>query len=445
MFQFFEQLLRYSFWVLILGGFLAMASYAWEYIDFFYVNTTIGGFMSKQKYIFVRIFPPAANKSSIQEMEGFMVALSATYAPKDPLDLYITGAWHDSFTFEIHAKEGKVGLYCRLNENKLNLFRSALESRFPGVRIVIAEDPLKDFPATWDLKKGIEGYPTIMGSEMVTAGGEKFLGARPFEGNDIYPIKSWREFQKDDMRMIADPIVQLFTTLHNASKQHYIIMQYITTPFSQDDLGAKVKDRWKKEFAILKAKFAVDSKSLGEANKGEEKAEVLLSEQERKVLDAVGRKISQQIFKMKLKLTIFSKEGAQGGEVFQEISSFLEQYATDILKFAPRKFCRTWDKDKGGSNGVLGPWIATVTNQLYWKTQSDFQTKVYYSGVKSRSGSKIGPSKYFSVEEVAGLFHFPVTSGEDAGKDQLAEMLSIGYGDSEDVSIGSQAPINLPV
>lgn len=446
MFEFLENLLRYGFWVIMLGGFIALASYIWEYVDFFYVNKTIGSYMAKQNYIFVRLFPPAANKNSIQEMETFFVALNATYAPKDPIDKYISGSWHDSFTFELHARDGKIGIYCRLNASKLSLFRSALESRFPGVRVVETADPLADFPQQWDLKNGVGEYKSIMGSEMVTAGGEKLLGAEPFTGNDVYPLRSWREFQKEDMTVIADPIVQLYTTLHSNSKQHYIVLQFVCVPFSQDNTQEKVKDRWRKEFTQLKEKFAADSKSLGVEVKTEGASQVtapLLSEQERKVLDAVGRKIGEQIFQLKIRVTIFSKAGGSG-DVFQEISSFFEQYSTDIIKFAPRKFCRTWDKDKGGDFGVLGPWIAQITNQVYWNIQSQFQTKAYYQGFMQRSMSQIGPGKYFTVEEFAGLFHFPVTSGEDAAKDQLAEMLSIGFGESEDVTIGAQAPINLP-
>jgi hypothetical protein len=447
MLQFLESIFRYGFWVLILGGFLAIASYVWEYTDFFYVNKTIGAYMAKQNYIFVRIFPPAANKTSIQEMETFLVALNATYAPKDPIDLYVTGAWHDTFTFELHARDGKIGIYCRLNADKLSLFRSALESRFNGLRIVESADPMEDFPENWNLKDGYGEYKTVMGAEMVTAGGEKLLGAAGFEGNDVYPLRSWREFQKDDMTIIADPIVQLYTTLHNSSKEHYIILQFVTTPFSQDDAGEKVKDRWRKEFTLLKEKFAADSKSIGVEVKdgvmGQTTAP-LLSEQERKVLDAIGRKISEQIFKLKVRITIFSKNGGSGG-VFQEVMSFFEQYGTEVIKFVPRKFCRTWDKDKGGDFGVIGPWVAQVTNQLYWKVQSEFQTKYYYQAFRGRSASSVTQGKYFTVEELAGLFHFPVTSGEDAAKDQLAEILSLGYGDSEDISVGGAAPMNLPV
>jgi hypothetical protein len=446
MFDFLGNLFRYGFWVLMLGGFLAIASFVWEYMDFFYVNKTIGGYMATQKYMFVRIFPPASNKSSIQEMETFLIALNATYAPKDAIDYYITGSWHDTFTFELHAKDKKIGIYCRLNASKLSLFRSSLESRFPGLRIVESPDPMEELPENWD-SKGFGEYKAIRGSEMVTAGGEKLLHAEAFEGNDIYPLKSWREFQRDDMTITADPIVQLYTSLQSNSENNYIIIQFVTTPFSQDDQGAKVKDRWRKEFTVLKEKYAADSKSLVSAPKpGEitpQATAPLLSEQERKQLDAMGRKIASQIFKVKIRLTVFSKVG-DGADVFQEIMSFFEQYGTDTIKFAPRKFCRTWEKDKGNDFGVLGPWIAQVTNQIYWKIQSTFQTNYYYRGFKTRSTSMVTEGKYFTVEELAGLFHFPVTSGEDAAKDQLAEMLSIGYGDSEDVTIGAAAPINLP-
>ncbi len=438
--MFVAELFRYIVWALIFGGFLSLATLVWRWSDYTYIVKNIGGFLSNIKYITVRIYQPASNPSSIAEMEAFFARLSVVYGPKDPIDYYVDGTWHTSFSFEIHAKDGRIGIYCRLNAAHLSLFKSSMEASFPSTVVEETEDPFAKFPENFDNKTGVPGYAGMVGAELSYKGGEKLV-LDPNYSNDILPLKSWHEFQRDEtLAPIADPITQLFTVLKALKPGVYAIVQYVTTPYARDDAEAKVKENWKKMFSLLKGKFSEESSfELGE----DTVRTPLVTEQEKNILNQISRKIAGQIYKVKIRVAIFQGDNNNKG-IFSEIMSFFESWAGDIVGLAPVRFAKTWERDNGARFGVIGPWFANVSNQIYWKSQSDFQRKIFYQGLITRDMTKISNARYFSVEALAGLFHFPITNEMTPMKNQMAEMLSGGFGDSDNVAVGGSTPNNLP-
>jgi hypothetical protein len=438
--MFAAELFRYILWALIFGGFLSLASLVWRWSDYTYVMKNIGGYLSGVKYIVVRIYPPAVNQTSIAEMEAFFTRLSVVYGPKDPIDFYVDGTWHTTFSFEIHAKDGRIGLYCRLNAAHLSLLKSSMTSSFPGSVVETVDDPFAHFPENYDNTTGAGGYPGMVGVELSYKGGEKLL-ADPDYSNDILPLKTWRDFQRDERTApIADPIVQLFSILQALKPGVYAIIQYVCTPYAREDTSTKVKEKWKKQMVMLKAKFSEESSY----ELGEDKVRTpLVTEQEKNILNQISRKISGQIYKVKIRIAIFQQDN-NNKSIYSEIMSFFESWAGDIVGLAPVRFAKTWDKDSGARFGVLGPWFANVSNQVYWKLQSDFQRKVFYQGLIGREMSKISNARYYSIETLAGLFHFPITNEKTPLQNQMAEQMADGFGDSGNIAVGGSTPNDLP-
>jgi hypothetical protein len=441
--MFVNDLLRMIGWVLITGGFLSMGSLVWQWIDYLYVNRTIGAFLSRVQYVVVRIYPPSNNTGSIAEMESFFARLAVVYAPKAPLDYYVDGTWHTSFTFEIHSSEGKIGLYCRLASFNLSLFKSSMDATFPGAVVEVVEDPLATYPSTFNLKNGIGTHKGMVGSELTYRGGEKLLKSDGFS-NDVFSLKSWRDFQRDDKTPIADPILQLFSVLRGVKPGNNVIVQYVTVPYGRDNIEVGLKEKWKLWFNLLKAKFAEDSvHEIATDDKGNTAKTPLLTLQEKAILDQMSRKIAGQIYMCKIRVAIFN-DNSNDKSIFGELMSFFESWASDIVGLGPAKGGKTWDKDSGDKFGVLGPWFATAANQIYWQVQSDFQRKSFYRAFRHRDLGSLTNPTYFSVENLAGLFHFPVTSEYTVGKNQIAEQLSDGFGDSDSRSVNTNSPSNLP-
>lgn len=439
--MFFFELLRYMMWALLLGGFLSFAVLLWRWLDYLYVVKTIGNFLSGVKYVTVRIYPPSVNDTSIAEMEAFLTRLSVVYSPKEPLNYYIDGSWHSAFNFEIHAKDGKIALYCRMNADHLSLFKSSLASSYPQATIEETTDPFINFPKNFDNKEGVLNYKGLVGAELSYKGGEKLLN-EPDYSNDVLPLKSWREFQKNEMMPpVADPINQLFTVLKALKPGVYAVVQYVAVPYGRDDAEAKVKARWKKSFNLLKAKFAEESSYQMAADS--DARTPLVTDQEKEILNQISRKISGHIYKLKIRVAIFQDNNSNKG-VFSEIMSFFESWATEVVGIAPATRSKTWEKEGGTKFGVIGPWYANFVNNFFWKIQGDFQRKMFYQGLITRDMSKISTGRYFSVEALAGLFHFPITDEKTPVKNQMAEMLSEGFGDSGNVATGGAIPNNLP-
>lgn len=439
--MFFLDLLRYIMWSLLLGGFLSFAVLLWKWLDYLYVTKTIGNFLSTVKYVTVRIYPPAVNDTSIAEMEAFLTRLSVVYSPKEPLNYYIDGAWHSAFNFEIHAKDGKIALYCKMNADHLSLFKSSLTSSFPQATIEETTDPFVNFPANFDNENGVLNYKGLVGAELSYKGGEKLIDDKSYS-NDILPLKSWREFQKNEsMPPVADPINQLFNVLKAVKPGVYAIIQYVAVPYGRDDAEAKVKDRWKKTFSLLKAKFAAESSyQLSEES---DVRTPLVTEQEKEILNQISRKINGHIYKLKIRVAIF-QDNNSSKSLFAEIMSFFESWATDVVGIGPVGKSKTWEKEGGTKFGVIGPWYSNFVNNFFWKIQGDFQRKIFYQGLITRDMSRISAGRYFSVEALSGLFHFPITNEKQPVKNQMAEMLSEGFGDSANVATGGSVPNNLP-
>jgi hypothetical protein len=338
------------------------------------------------------------------------------------------------------AKDGKVQLYVRLNQNFLSLFQNTLEASFPGARIEQAPDPLADLPHYWNIKEGFENYKGYLGAELDYKGGEKLAG----EANDIFTLKSWRDFQPKDLDIIADPMSQFFSILRSLKPNNYVIVQYCLQPFARENLDAKIKEKWKEIFEKkIKPEF-IKSNPISAVTDQASGAQMgaIITEQEKKVMDQISRKLASQIYKVKIRLNILSDNPSPKG-IFGELMSFYETFGGDIVGLAPK--AKTWLKDSGETMGVLGPWVAQITNQLFYKNQSDFYTMTMYRAMLERDMAKIAPSKHFSVENLAGLVHFPITSSTNLNKDQFAEVLNQGFDHESSISLSSQAPTDLPL
>ncbi len=429
-YMFFAELVRHFLWVLLFGGFLSIASKLWSWIDELFVINNIGKWFGTQEFTFLRIFPPAEIKSSMPETANFFSTLCAQYSSKGPNDMYLTGEWHDQYTFEIHSIDGKVGMFVKLNRKDIEFFRNALESRFPGTRIVESIDPFEGLPVEW---KGQAGpYDNFLAMDFATIGGKDFVG----EGrHDAFPIKTWKEFEDD-----IDPIHQLISGLESVENGTHAVVQFAMTPIGEDDIDQKIKSKWGETYSEAESKFLESKKDEITGEKTDKK----LSETEKGTLKNVDKKISSHIIKTKIRVGVFSSI-SNIGTVAGQISGYFKQYSGDLVSLYPPKEGRVKVKDSGETFGFFGPWVGIIKNKIYWEIKSKYQKKYMYSALMSRSMDIGAEPQYYSIDEMAGLFHFPITvykSGKGVG--EYTKRISSGYGDESSVDTKALPPSNLP-
>jgi hypothetical protein len=399
--------------VILLGGFIVVVKLWLEWYDDRYLDGKIGGWFAKQDYLFVQLFPPVVNERSMAEMENFYINISSILSGKSQKDIYRDGKWYENFTFEVHSRGGQVGFYIYLNRNFLPLLRSSLAAHYPGATVVETADPLGNFPKEW---KGQAGPYT-----------ELFLSDITLGKSELFPLKSWKMFQKDDNTPITDPITTLLSNLENIEPEDYVVLQYVLQP---RDYDPEKKKELQEELKKLKSDF----QSNGSVEVGADNSIQVLTKQERALLDAAEIKLNSVSFLTKIRVGLFSAKPAPQRNLGM-IMSFFKQYNTEVQFTKPDADTKT---SASADGRVLGPW----QDKVYWAAEQKVRRSMGYNALLGRSLNQGSKPKMLDVETITSLFHFPSSILVDQS---LASRVTTDYGNVNALPGGATPPTNLPI
>lgn len=413
----------YSLLIVLLGGGL----YAWirkllEWREDRFLDNKIGSWVVSQKNITVQIIPPFDNVRSLSEMENFFINIANIFTVKSKKDIYKDGKWYEAYTFEIHSRGGQIGIFCTMNQNHLSVFRSALLAHYPGTSVILTQDPLAEWPDAWK-DGGFGPYKDMYCTDMIQA------------KSDMFPLKSWKLFQRGNDAPTSDPITVLFSTLEDIGVNEYIILQFIIRPFAAYANGTD--KRWKLEFEALREELSknavVDQTDAGQVQ--------VLTPQEREILNMCEIKMLQENFLVKVRVGIFSDKPAPV-RLLGTVMNYFKQFASEKQFIKPSGDTKTNVSDDGGRFGVFGPHIGAWLDTFYWKHEQRFRYQKMYSALKGRSLSKGVPPTFIDVAALAAMIHFPITSiGVDKS---LVSRITSDYSSENSMAI-SQPPSNLPI
>lgn len=405
--------------VFLFGGFYVIIKKFLEYYDDRLLDNKIGGWLGKQDYMFVQLFPPSENTRSLSEMEAFFVNLHSIFSSKSKKDIYISGKWYDTFTFEVHSRSGQVGFFCRLNRSHLALFRSSITAHYPGTGIVETPDPLISWPKEWT--GGFGEYKYYFGTDIEVAGKEHF------------PIKSWTEFQSGSQAPLNDPINVLINSMEDIENNEYLVLQFVLTPFSDSN---RIKT-WKGDLAKLKKEYSTNAQV--ETTEGGQVQ--VLTKQERNIIDAVEAKINGTHFKTKIRVLFLSGSPAPQ-RLLSRVMNYFKEFQTENQFFKPSKLTKTNIEDDGDRFGFIGPTLGVILDKLYWSKEQKYRMQIMYKATLGRSSSKGIPPTFMTADNLASMIHFPTTY--ESLSSQITKKTSIEYeGGSSIIQAGSPPP-NLP-
>ncbi|MBC7472095.1 MAG: hypothetical protein H7196_02430 [candidate division SR1 bacterium] len=398
--------------VVLLGGFVIAGLKGYEWYDDRFLDDKIGGWFTKQNYIFVQLFPPGENLRSMQEMESFYVNLSSIYSGKSKKDIYLEGKWYENFTFEVHSRGGQVSFYVYLNKNYLPLLRSSLASHYPGSTVVEVPDPLLAFPKKWEGKAG--PYNHLFTTDI------------GFGASDLFPLKSWKMFQMGSNSPITDPMTTLISNFENIEAEDYIILQFVLQPqvYSPDK---------KKALATELKKLREDYKANANIEIGPDSSIQVLTKQERAVLESCEQKLTTTNFKMKIRTALLSVNPAPQRNLGM-IMSFFKEFNTEVQFTKP-------DADTKTSAAAEGIALGPFQDKYYWKKEQDYRRLNGYKAILGRGLGRGSDAKFMDVESLASLFHFPATEMIDQS---LASRVSTDYGNVNALP-SATPPSNLPI
>ncbi len=411
------------------GGFVVFVIAAVIILYELYLYEIQTQFVASQEWVFLNIISPKENLVSTLAVEQIYTQLTAIFSGITFAQRYVEGVVQLWYSFELVSMGGKISYILRVPKAFRDLVEAAFYAQYPNAEISEVNDYLENIdynPETSDFDLwGTEVYLT---------------------DDQAFPLKTYRDFEHATAEeKIIDPLDGLLEGLGKMDPHEFYGIQMLLVPIADWD--------WKPE--------------------GEAKAKELLGEKPVKKLEAkdliLGPLDAFAEFSFKGLLGIGKKVGEEKKREFQAFTDIEKErvnlvqrkiskpgYLTKIrhMYIAPKDnmtgrkkaitlglgFIRSFNM---GSGNKFRPHIETNTKidyrispsleEPYINWQVNKRKVNLFKGFKNRSPGIGGPKFVLNVEELATLYHLPLSVGSTVAPVEKTE------------SKKSQPPINLPI
>ncbi|MBU1778257.1 hypothetical protein KJ992_01190 [Patescibacteria group bacterium] len=389
-----QRLLLLFGWIPVCFVFLWGALQMW----IFYIQTKWG---KTQKFILLAIDIPRNNEQTMKAVENLFTYFGGAHGNKNLIEKYWIGEFQLDFSFEIVSIDGHTQFLIHSPEEFRNLVETAIYSQYPDAEITEVNDYTEGMP-----DKFPDDEYDIWGSEFIQA------------NNPMYPIKTYKHFEHligETETQYKDTMASLMDLCSSLRKGEQLWFQLLLTP-----IDFKWIEQGDREISkILKEKVADDNivdkaikiflQWLSDASetvysmwgdiedKEKEEDDVLkmmnLKPKEKKQIEAIQEKISQQGFETKIRFIYLAKKDVMNKpKVVNGFVGFMKQFVDlDLNNFKP-------DLDM----------TITSTAYLLKDYRLNRRKNNIIKGYKNRS-TAIGRNQgLLNIEELATLWHFPV-------------------------------------
>ncbi len=354
-----------------------------------YLNEIQDHYKKSIEWTTYEIKPPKENLASFYNAEQIFIQLHQLFDNWTPQEKYIEGRLVFWLSFEIVSLGGKISYIIRVPTKQKELVEASFYSNFPHIEMNEVQDYLTNFNYDPDSDK----YD-LFGGEMVLT------------QNEVIPIRTYREFISlkgpDASEKVVDPLTPLLEVFTRLSPKEFYAMQIIIKPVGDDS--------WRK-----------DAEQVAKDLQGETEW-VQVDDITKLRIGSIRSKVGKPGFKTKIRLLhmgvkdSFNKDAKK--LVLSPFKVFNSANANGFkLAFGPKKDYRI-------SPTLEAPFIN------YWVRQRKIDI---FNAFKGRS-TWIGlPMYIMNTEELATLFHFPITADAVNASVETVDIKKI------------QPPANLPI
>ncbi|MFA4937341.1 MAG: hypothetical protein WC575_03580 [Patescibacteria group bacterium] len=350
------------------------------------------------KYVLLAIDVPKETEQSPKAVESIFTALAGTYVNPNKYYKYIKGEIIEPFSFEIVSLGGYIQFFIRTPEKYRDLVEAAVYAQYPDAEIVESEDYVDRISNNFDTDE----YD-LWGTELV------------LENKDVYPIRTYVDFEHQASEDFKDPMASLLEILSRIKPDEDVWLQFLITSINdswKEDGLAEVKrltegQKTKKVGVVqsiasgLSETIRVMGDSLVSYSEAEsEKKEemivptvIKLTPGQRDIIEAIERKISKIGFKTKFRMIYWGRrETFLKGRGVNAVFGAIKQYtALNLNGFKPSSL--------------------VTTNAYYFlaKQRITRKQKKLLIAYKLRSPFRgAGHGRILNTEELATIYHFPV-------------------------------------
>lgn len=325
-----------------------------------------GHFAGNIEFIHLAINIPKLNEQTPRAVENFFNHLAGAHVTQDLIEKFFMGELQPWFSFEIVSIEGYLQFIIYTPKKFRDLVESAIYAQYPDAEIVQISDYTASKP-----KKYPDPEYDMWGTEFTLA------------NSDEFPLLTYREFEHSVTKeYFKDPMAAMLETMSRVGKGEEAWFQIFVQPTGKD-WQQKVKDK-----AAELTLELVDSRATPEH------PFPLLHKGEMGLVEAVYEKAKKNGFKCKIRfIYIAKKENYNAKRVQYGIVGALKQFSRD------------------DSNGIKPLYSLTgVTGHYLFKDfQKNLRKNALFVAYQNRSGSRGGNRFILNVEELATLWHFPVS------------------------------------
>ena len=371
----------------------------WEPVKYLYRYFIMEIWDSKIKRILLEVKIPKEMVKPIKAMDQIFAGLHGLHDIATWREKWIEGVFQLTLSLEIVSNGGEIHFYIRTPEMFQNFIESNIYSQYPEAEISVVDDYTKYVPQDipnkdWDLW------------------GVDFINSK----DEIYPIKTYRQFETETERLEEkriDPLSNLLEGLSTLKPGEQFWLQIVAKPVLGRDnpwqeKGKELVDRLAKRPEVQKpkpifqevAEILISGKPTVTEKKEEKEIippEFKLTPGEREVLMAVEAKLAKFGYDCNIRFLYLGEKEVFFRPTAKVGFGFFKEISTENL-------------------GGLKPWSRTMTKvksvplwflderRLYLRKRRMFR---YYKRRWAPLFPRKGATYVLNTEELATLYHFP--------------------------------------
>lgn len=397
-------------------------------------------FIHDQKWVFLNIKVPKNNMTSTLAVESIFVQMHALHAGLTFPQIYMEGHTQLWYSLEIVSMGGKTSFILRVPQKMQNVVEAAFYANYPDAEITEVADYMENFK--YDPEDENNKYD-IWGTEW------------KIEGDYAIPIKTYKDFEHPTAEeKIIDPLSGIFESMSKMEPHEFFGIQIIIQPVKDEDwkphgenvikklTGEEVPHEVKfsdiilwplNAFAKFSFKDAILGGGHGHGHGHEESANkpknnwMSMTEMEKERVSLVERKIGKAGYKTKMRTLYIAPKDKFDSTKRSMIVGGLRVFGSIMTNKIKPDTKRTWTRAEYKISPTLEkPFLDMEINK---------KKRYIFKGYKGRDIHLGLPMFIMNVEEIATLYHFPITT---EARPMIASV-------EQTLSKKSQPPSNLPV
>jgi hypothetical protein len=381
-----------------------------------YVEEIQGQFVGRTEWVFLQILVPKENTASTLAVENIFAQMHALERHLTWSEKFMEGKFQLWYSLEIISLGGKVSFVIRAPKRSQHLVESAFYSQYPAAEIHEINDYMENFKL--DPYKDDNEYD--------------FFGTEWKMTNDsVIPLKTYKDFEHPSAEeKVIDPLANVIETLERVKPHEFLSLQILIQPIQNNEWEArairKIKELIEEEiphkasfigFLMTPfnwfAKFSYKETLLGGgdhktlANEQERKPRnkwLSMSEAEKARVTLIENKMNKACYNTKIRLMyICPKKEYDKGRRFELIGA--------LRLFSPGGGSGTHNTLKPDTSvwTTVDPYFSENFEGPVLKRKIRYRKYWFLRGYKNRSIYVGSPKFLLSTEEIATLYHFPIT------------------------------------